>query len=79
MSELDLYLGLQTLDKNEKQVQLTIINNLDSIALHLREAKIIGRDLCREVTNPDALQAGHKRAKKVYDELVKQVEEHDAR
>ncbi len=79
MSALDLHLGLQTLDKNEKQVLITIRNNLDSIALYLREAKIIDRDLCREVTNPDALQPDHKRAKKVYDELVKKVEEHDAR
>ncbi len=79
MSDHELHLGLQTLEKEEEQVVITIRNNLEPISRYLRDTKIIDRNLYWEVTDPDAVQADHKRAKKVFNELTKKVKELDAR
>ena len=79
MSDHELHLGLQTLEKEEEQVVITIRNNLEPISRYLRDEKIIDRNLYWEVTDPDAVQADHKRAKKVFNELTKKVKGLDAR
>ncbi len=69
--------GLKTLENCERQVTITIRNNLESIAGFLRDKKIITRILHNEVTDMKSHDSKDDRAKILYQELCKKVEEND--
>lgn len=72
--------GLGALDICQKQVTVTIRNNLKEISgFFFKDIKIIERPLWKEVNDPQSRETKDKRAEMLYSELSEQVEGDDSR
>ncbi len=77
MSEDEENPGYNTLEKHEKQVLLTIKNNLDDVAKFLKDEKIIPLTRYEEITDPETTLSKDYRARLLFRRLMSMIAEDD--